>query len=84
VNERLIYTWLGYGPDMNGIYPNRPILDMNAWHGEVIPKLKKEDATVNFTSLNKSGWEIDGDNYGCSHDPYEALTEYLTNTPTKD
>ena len=54
-----------------------PPLDMNTWYGEVIPKLKKEDATVNFTSLNKSGWEIDGDNYGCSHDPYEALTEYL-------
>jgi hypothetical protein len=48
MNERLIYTWLGYGPDRNGVYPNRPILDMNTWHREVAPKLHAEGVDIQF------------------------------------
>ena len=54
-----------------------PKLDMNTWHGEVVPKLKQEGASICFHSTNGCPWEVDGDGYGCSDDPWLALTAYL-------
>lgn len=54
-----------------------PPLDMNTWHGEVIPKLKAGRAVVKFDSCSLGGWEIQGRAYVFRADPWQALTDYL-------
>ena len=72
--------------DMEGNYHSRPCLplDMNTWHGEVVPKLLSEGAEVHFVTNQNNHNERHHNIYaqGCyepfsDSGPYEALTEYL-------
>jgi hypothetical protein len=71
--------------DGNGIHtPSLPPLDMNTWHGEVVPKLLSEGAEVHFVTNQNNHLERHHNIYarGCSEpfsgpDPWQSLTEYL-------
>lgn len=69
--KRAIYEWC---PELQG----KP-LDMNTWHGEVVPKLKAEDVKVVF----ENDWWLSPAKYPPTFPaivnayPWQALTEYL-------
>ena len=76
--ERKVYTWLGYGPDENDIFPDRPLLDYNTFMGEGVPKLWTEGYEANFYGGSKPEWAIGFDNrFYFNSNPWLALAEYL-------
>jgi hypothetical protein len=78
--ERLIYEWLGYGPDENDIFPDRPLLDYNTFMGEVVPKLTAEECDVKYANGHwdlqpmRESWHGP---YWARTDPWLAVAEYL-------
>ena len=76
------YGWVAAGDSEWKDFGPLPPLDMNTWHGEVVPKLQGEGCAVEFAAeaepTEAKYWVIWRDRVPFSMaDPYEALTEYL-------